>query len=57
MKTQSQCCYFVAAIYISDTMNWVGVCVKSIQYITSQPFSALQWYRVTQHGCALRSSN
>ena len=63
LKSQKHCqheCMSAAILtsrwYVSD-MNKGGMCGTSgVHYVTSQPFSALQWRRANQHGCATSSS-
>ena len=43
-KPDTECCHFVpisVCITISDVINKVGMCVKSTEYITSQPVAAV----------------
>ena len=44
-------------VSISDVINKVGMCGISIQYVTSQPLSALYRQSVSHHGGAMAGSN
>lgn len=48
---------FSLAVCFIDIMNKACMCGTSVYYITRQPFCALHWTRMKQHGCILRNSN
>ena len=42
-NTTMSAAIFCPAVCVSDVMNKASMCVRSIKYVRSQPFSALHW--------------